>query len=244
MRRFTGSSRHARNIRDMATTQLTAAGVGAGDEVVLPAFGGAEVAAAVRESGARPVFADIDAGTFCLDPASAETALTRRTVAVVALPLFGHPAATDALREMSVRRGVRVLEWGPVPRTDSVDAVRRRQHAALLDRRLTGVVIPSAARRAEHAYSEYVVRVPGNGRPDRDAFKRALRARGVDCAVPVRTPAHWLPEFRTDVHLPEAQRAVDECLALPLAASMTKRDVQHMISACNALGGLLYEAAS
>ncbi|NGO73112.1 DegT/DnrJ/EryC1/StrS family aminotransferase [Streptomyces boncukensis] len=225
----------------MGTTELTAAGVGAGDEVVLPAFGGAHVAEAVRELGARPVCADIDPRSFCLDPDAVEAVLTERTAAVVPVHLFGRSADMGRLAEVAGRAGARLVEWEPAPRADSVDAVRRRQYAAYFDRRLRGVVIPPAPRSAEHAYTSYVVRVPGNGRPDRDVFKRALRARGVECQVPVKAPVHWMPGFRQAVHLAAAESAAEECLALPLSAAMTKRELQHVVSACNALGGLMRE---
>ncbi|GAB2790159.1 DegT/DnrJ/EryC1/StrS family aminotransferase [Streptomyces daliensis] len=234
------------NIRDMGTTQtaqLIAAGASVGDEVVLPAFGGAEAAEAVRQTGARPVFADIDPKNFCLDPKAAEAAVTDRTVAIAPVHLFGHPADMVCLLELAQRAGLQIVEFGAMPPVIAVDAVRRRQHAAYLDRRLSGVVKPSVAQGVEHAYTEYVVRVPGNGRPDRDAFKRALRARGVECHVPVKTPAHRMPEYRCDVHLPETERAADETLALPVRASLTKRELHRIVSACNALGGLLMEPA-
>jgi dTDP-4-amino-4,6-dideoxygalactose transaminase len=105
---------------------------------------------------------------------------------------------------------------------------------------LKGVTKPEGT--VGHTYQQYVVRVPGNGRPDRDAFARALRARGVDCRVPVKTPVHRLPEFRRRVALPETERAADETLALPVDASLTKRDMQRIVAACNALGGLLQPA--
>ncbi|MDJ1130941.1 DegT/DnrJ/EryC1/StrS family aminotransferase [Streptomyces iconiensis] len=228
----------------MGTTQLIAAGVGVGNEVVVPSYGGAEVAEAVREIGARPVFADIDARSYCLDPVSVEQVVSECTAAVVPVHLFGHCADLNGLGELAALRNIRVVEWEPLPRVDAVDAVRRRQHAEYLGRRLRGVVTPVVEPGVEHAFMEYVVRVPGNGRPDRDAFKRALRARGVECGVPVKLPAHRMPEFRAAVRLPEAERAADECLALPLAASLTKRELQHVISACNGLGGLLRERAS
>ncbi|NLU65666.1 DegT/DnrJ/EryC1/StrS family aminotransferase [Streptomyces sp. HNM0574] len=227
----------------MGTTQFIAAGVGAGDDVVLPAFGGEAAAVAVRELGARPVFADIDPWTYCIDPASVEDVLTERTVAVVALHLFGHPADLDGLRAVGGRHGAAVVEAEPLPQCATVDAVRRRQHAAYLDRRLTGVVKPEVAEGTQHGFSAYVVRVPGNGRPDRDAFKRALRARGVECYVPVKAPVHRLPGFSAGTRLPVAERAADETLALPVDASMSKRDLHRVVSACNALGGLLMEPA-
>ncbi|MEW2222685.1 DegT/DnrJ/EryC1/StrS family aminotransferase [Streptomyces sp. NPDC006990] len=225
----------------MGTTQLTVAGFGAGDEVVVPSFGGADVAQAVRDLGARPVFADIDADTYCLDPSSAARAAGPRTAALVPVHLFGHSADMAALRAVGEQHGIPVLEWEPLPRTDAIDAVRRRQYATSLGRRLRGVVAPSVPDSVEHAFTDYVVRVPGNGRPDRDAFRRALRMRGVDCGIPVRVPAHRLPVYASTVRLPQAERAADECLSLPLSAAMTKKDLQRVVSACNGLGGLLRE---
>ncbi|WP_111604310.1 DegT/DnrJ/EryC1/StrS family aminotransferase [Streptomyces sp. Amel2xB2] len=226
----------------MSATEITAVGIGSGDEVVVPAFGGAEVAGAVRGLGAHPVFADIDPLSFCLSPAAVESAVTDRTVAIAPVHLFGHPADMVCLHEVAQRRGLRVVDPDDGRGVVSVDAVRRRQFADYLDRRLRGVVKPRVALGVQHAFTEYVVRVPGNGRPDRDAFKRALRARGVACYVPVKIPAHRTPEFRTDVWLPESERAADETLALPLETSMTKRDLHRLVSACNGLGGLMDSA--
>jgi dTDP-4-amino-4,6-dideoxygalactose transaminase len=226
----------------MSATEITAVGIRSGDEVVVPAFGGAEVAGAVRALGARPVFADIDPLSFCLSPGAVEAAVTDRTVAVAPVHLFGHPADMVCLHEVAQRRGLRVVDPDPGPSVVSVDAARRRQFADYLERRLRGLVRPRVALGVQHAFTEYVVRVPGNGRPDRDAFKRALRARGVACYVPVKTPAHRTVEFRTDVWLPESERAADETLALPLETSMTKRELNRLVSACNGLGGLMDSA--
>lgn len=65
---------------------------------------------------------------------------------------------------------------------------------------------------------------------------------GVECRVPVKTPVHRMPGFRRDVHLPETERAADETLALPVDGTLTKREMQRIVSACNALGGLLQPA--
>ncbi|RLL69170.1 DegT/DnrJ/EryC1/StrS family aminotransferase [Streptomyces sp. Z26] len=227
----------------MGTTQLRDAGLRAGDEVVLPAYGGGEVAQAVRETGARPVVVDIDPRSFCIDPAAVATAVNGRTTAIAPVHLFGHPADMARLRDLAERHELRTVEFGLPPHAPSLDAVRRRKNADFLSSRLTGVRVPSVAQGVEHAYDEYVVRVPGNGRPDRDAFKHALRARGVNCWVPVRMPVHWMPGFRSGERLPEAERAADECLALPVDASMTRRELQRVVSACNSLGGLLLEPA-
>ncbi|WP_030379491.1 MULTISPECIES: DegT/DnrJ/EryC1/StrS family aminotransferase [unclassified Streptomyces] len=218
---------------------LRAAGVRAGDEVIVPAFGNAEPAEAALLAGAVPVFADIDPDTYCLDPAAVEAAVSPRTAAVVAVHRFGHPAPLDTMYAVGRRHGLLVLEQGE-SETPYAELPQRRERAAYLDRRLRGVRTPQGC--AAHTYQQYVVRVPGNGRPDRDAFARAVRARGVDCRVPVKTPVHRMPAFRRDVYLPETERAADETLALSLDGALTKRDLHRIVSACNALGGLLQHA--
>ncbi|MFF8594978.1 DegT/DnrJ/EryC1/StrS family aminotransferase [Streptomyces sp. NPDC015220] len=213
---------------------LRAAGVGVGDEVVVPAFGNVEVAEAVARIGASPVFADIDPVTYCLDAAAVEAAVTPRTAAVVAVHRFGRPADVAGLHGVGRRHGLLVLEHRENGASYD-ETARRRERAAYLDTKLRGVRTPDGGR--GHTYQQYVVRVPGNGRPDRDAFARAVRARGVDCRVPVKTPVHRLPEFRRCVSLPETERAAAETLALPVDASLTRREMQRVVSACNALGG-------
>ncbi|GAA2512335.1 DegT/DnrJ/EryC1/StrS family aminotransferase [Actinocorallia cavernae] len=218
---------------------LRAAGVGVGDEVVVPAFGNVEVAEAVTLAGALPVFADIDPVTYCLDPGAVEAAVTSRTAAVVVVHRFGRRADIGRLHALGQRHELLVLEQGEseVPYDETA---QRRERAAYLDTKLKGVGTPDGG--DGHTYQQYVVRVPGNGRPDRDAFARALRAKGVDCRVPVKTPVHRLPEFRRCVSLPQTERAADETLALPVDASLTKREMQRVAAACNALGGLLQPA--
>ncbi|WP_307071860.1 DegT/DnrJ/EryC1/StrS family aminotransferase [Streptomyces sp. B3I8] len=218
---------------------LRAAGVSAGDEVIVPAFGDSEPAEAALLAGAMPVFADIDPDTYCLDPAAVETVVSPRTAAVVVVHRFGHQAPLGSLYAVGRRHGFLVLEQGE-PGAPYANVAVRKERAAHLDRRLRGVWTPQGG--AVHTYEQYVVRVPGNGRPDRDAFARALRARGVDCRVPVKTPVHRMPAFRRDAFLPETERAADETLALPLDGALTKRDMQRMVSVCNALGGLLQDA--
>ncbi|MEX2986148.1 DegT/DnrJ/EryC1/StrS family aminotransferase [Streptomyces sp. C36] len=232
--------------------RLAAAGVGPGDDVVVPSYAPAAVAEAVRALGAQPVFADIDPASYCLDPASAAGAMTLRTAAVVAVHLFGHPADLTALRLVAAAHDALLVEHMDTPsptdpaaltRTEA-ETSRRRANAAYLSSRLTGVLTPVVASGVVHRYDSYVVRVPGNGRPDRDAFARALRARGVRCRVPVRTPVYRMPPFRRELWLPEAERAAGECLELPVDAELTRRDLQRLVSACNALGGLVPLAAA
>ncbi|MET7983957.1 MULTISPECIES: DegT/DnrJ/EryC1/StrS family aminotransferase [unclassified Streptomyces] len=218
---------------------LSAAGVGAGDEVVVPAFGNLEVADAVTRAGATVVFADIDPVTYCLDPHAVDAVVTPRTAALVVVHRFGRTADMAGLRDLGRRHELLVLEQGE-SEAPYDEIAQRRERAAYLDSRLSGVHTPVGG--DHHTYQQYVVRVPGNGRPDRDAFARAVRARGVECRVPVKTPVHRLPGFRRDVQLPETERAADETLSLPVDGTLTKREMQRIVSACNALGGLLQPA--
>jgi dTDP-4-amino-4,6-dideoxygalactose transaminase len=76
---------------------LVALGVGAGDEVVVPAFTAVPTAAAVCATGASPVFADVEPDTAVLDPGRAAAAVTERTKAVVPVHLYGRPAGAPDL---------------------------------------------------------------------------------------------------------------------------------------------------
>ena len=89
---------------------LVAAGIGPGDEVVVPAFTFFATAEAVSYTGARPVFADIDAGTFNLDVSSLKSRITGKTKAVIAVHLFGQCAALDEISEVCKSRKIILVE--------------------------------------------------------------------------------------------------------------------------------------
>lgn len=89
---------------------LLAAGVGAGDEVITVPFTFIATAAAIRYTGARPVFVDIDRDTFNMDVARIEAAITPRTRAILPVHLFGQAADMDPILEIARRRGLAVIE--------------------------------------------------------------------------------------------------------------------------------------
>lgn len=89
---------------------LLACGIRAGDEVIVPSFTFAATANAVALAGATPVFVDIDATTYCLDPDAVEAALTPRTRAVVPVHLYGHPADMRRILATSKRHNIHVVE--------------------------------------------------------------------------------------------------------------------------------------
>ena len=89
---------------------LVAAGIGPGDEVVVPAVTFFAPAEAVSYTGATPVFADIDPGTFNLDPSSLLEKVSARTKAVIAVHLFGQCAAIDEIAKACEARNLVLVE--------------------------------------------------------------------------------------------------------------------------------------
>ena len=89
---------------------MLAAGIGAGDEVIVPSFTFAATANSVKLAGATPIFADIEADSFCIDPAAIEAAITDRTAAIMPVHLYGHPAAMDRIGVIAEKHGLLVVE--------------------------------------------------------------------------------------------------------------------------------------
>jgi perosamine synthetase len=89
---------------------LLSAGVKVGDEVIVPSFTFAATANSVALTGATPVFADIDPASFCLDPASVEASITERTVGIMPVHLYGHPANMPALQAVADQHGMQIFE--------------------------------------------------------------------------------------------------------------------------------------
>jgi dTDP-4-amino-4,6-dideoxygalactose transaminase len=89
---------------------FAALGVGAGDEVLVPAITFVASATAIMSVGAEPVIVDVDAGTLCIDAAAAEAAITPRTKALVAVHCGGCVADLDALSELCARRSLHLVE--------------------------------------------------------------------------------------------------------------------------------------
>jgi dTDP-3-amino-3,4,6-trideoxy-alpha-D-glucose transaminase len=90
------------NGTDALVLVMDALGIGAGDEVVCPAFTFYATAEAIMRRGATPVFADVDPTTMNLDPEDVAARSTERTKAVLAVHLFGRPAPLEELQQLGV----------------------------------------------------------------------------------------------------------------------------------------------
>jgi dTDP-4-amino-4,6-dideoxygalactose transaminase len=86
------------------------AGFGPGDEVIAPPFTFIATAWGINYTGARPVFADIQEGTFNLDPNKIEAAVTPRTKGLIVPHLFGQPAPMDEIMAVARRHRLLVIE--------------------------------------------------------------------------------------------------------------------------------------
>ena len=102
---------------------LLAAGIGSGDEVIVPSFSFAATANAVHLAGATAVFADIETDYFALEPAAVEAAITPRTKAIMPVHLYGHPANLPALRNIAERHGLLLIEDAAQAHAASDDGV-------------------------------------------------------------------------------------------------------------------------
>jgi dTDP-4-amino-4,6-dideoxygalactose transaminase len=98
------------NGTDAITLLLRAAGIGAGDEVIVPAITAAYTALAVISAAAIPVIVDVDDRTLTMDPAACAAAISSRTRAVVPVHLYGQAADMTALMAVAARHNLAVIE--------------------------------------------------------------------------------------------------------------------------------------
>ena len=89
---------------------LIAAGIGPGDEVILPSHTFIATAEVIQRCGARARFAEIDEQSFNLDPSGLEAALTARSRAIIPVHLYGHAADLDPILSFAEKHRLRVIE--------------------------------------------------------------------------------------------------------------------------------------
>jgi dTDP-4-amino-4,6-dideoxygalactose transaminase len=291
-----------------------AAGIKAGDEVIVPSFSFAATANSVALAGGTPVFADIDPRTFNMDPAHVESLITPRTKAIMPVHLYGHIAAMDQFEAICKKHNLILIEdsaqahlatlngrptgaWGSVASfsfyptknmtageggmvtTDSADIARmlrllrnqgqeviyqnevvgfnnrmtdihaaigrvqlrklpgwtvtRQKNAEFLTANLKNVVTPFVAPGTTHAYHQYTIRIEGEDAAKRDRFMAQIRERGVGCGVYYPTPIHRLPSFKLQLDLPETEKVIKECVSLPVHPSLSKSDLEKIVTVVN-----------
>ena len=89
---------------------LAACDVGPGDEVLVVAHTAVPTICAIRMTGAQPVFVDIDAASYCMDPDDIAGKITERTRAIIPVHLYGQMADMDQIMDIARARGLKVIE--------------------------------------------------------------------------------------------------------------------------------------
>jgi len=243
---------------------FVAAGIRQGDEVIVPSFSFAATANSVKLAGATPVFADVEADYFNLDPKSVEAAITPRTRAIMPVHLYGHPAAMHELQAICQRHNLVLFE-------DAAQA-----HLAELDG------TPVGAFGAAASFSFYPTKNMTSGEGgkiegwtktrqqnakflsdnlkgvvtppvaagathvyhqytirvvdhNRDAFAEELTKRGVGNGVYYPTPIHRLPSFGLTLDLPVTEQVAQQCLSLPVHPSLSQSDLETIVSTVNSV---------
>jgi len=89
---------------------MLAAGVRPGDEVITTAMTFCATVNAIIHAGARPVLADVDSRTVCIDPAEVERRISQRTRAIAVVHFGGHPCEMEALTALASKHGLKLIE--------------------------------------------------------------------------------------------------------------------------------------
>src|SRR6266849_2448879 len=95
---------------DAIALVLRALGIGSGDEVITTPLSAVYSALAVMQTGARPVFADIDPERLTIDPAAIEAAISPRTRAILPVHLYGQPADMRPIERIASRHNLAIVE--------------------------------------------------------------------------------------------------------------------------------------
>jgi dTDP-4-amino-4,6-dideoxygalactose transaminase len=95
---------------DALVLALRALNIGAGDEVIIPAYTFFATAGTVMSVGAKPVIVDIDPQSYQIDIRKIEEAITSNTKAIIPVHLYGHPAEMNPILEIAREYGLKVIE--------------------------------------------------------------------------------------------------------------------------------------
>lgn len=98
------------NGTDALQIALMALNIGPGDEVITPAFSYIAAAEVISLLGAKPVYVDIEPGTYNANSASIAAAITPRTKAIIPVSLFGQCCDMDTINAVAIKHGIPVIE--------------------------------------------------------------------------------------------------------------------------------------
>jgi perosamine synthetase len=172
---------------------LVAAGISAGDEVILPTLTYIATANAVRYCNAIPVFVDSEPKYLNVDVTKIEAAITPRTKAIMTVPLYGHPVDMKPIQDIAERNGLMVIE-------DSAEA---------LGAKYRNQKVGSLAKCSTFSFFGNKLITTGEGGavvtndPELAKYMRFLRGQGVD---PDRR--YWHPEIGFNYRMTNVAAAI------------------------------------
>ncbi len=144
---------------------LAANGIGAGDEVIVPSYTFIATASAVCQVGAVPIFTDVNASDYCLNPDSVESLISDKTRAIIAVHFAGHFADMLRLSEIAKKNNLLLIEdaaqahgakWnGDFPGKMSVAATFSFQYSKNMTAGEGGIILTDSNQLAD-AYWEYI----------------------------------------------------------------------------------------
>jgi perosamine synthetase len=217
----TGGSGHAVAVSSCTAglhLAMIAAGVRAGDEVVVPSLSFIATANAARYVGAEAVFADVDPATLNLTPATVEPLLTERTRAVILVDQAGVPADLDAMRALCDPRGITVVE-------DAACAAGATYHGRQAGARAILAAFSFHPRKLLTTGEGGMIITPD---PDLAARLRRLREHGMDVSAAARHAArqpvieHYL-EVGYNYRMTDVQAAIGLVQLRRLGDIVTRR---------------------
>lgn len=186
---------------------LEAAGVGPGDEVIVPALTFVATAAAVRHAGAEPVFVDSEPEIGTMDPKAVEKALSPKTKAILPVHLYGHPADMDPITEVAKSRNLLVVE-------DAAEA-----HGAKYKGRMVGSLAPVAT---FSFYGNKILTTGEGGMVTAQDAKMAERLRFLKDHAMSLERRYWHPEVGYNYRMTNLQAAIG-CAQLERQQELTSR---------------------
>jgi dTDP-4-amino-4,6-dideoxygalactose transaminase len=114
----------------------------------------------------------------------------------------------------------------------------RIAHAHFLSENLRGVITPPVPEGYTHVFHQYTIRVPDG---KRDALVAHLRENDIGCGiyypVPIHKQTYYIKDLGYDQDLPEAERASEEVVSLPVHPALSQEDLYEIVATVNAFMG-------
>lgn len=111
---------------------MIVAGISAGDEVICPSLSYIATANSIKYVGAIPIFAEVESGTYNLDPIDVERRITHKTKAILVVHQIGFPANMDAFQALAIKYNLQIIEDAACAAGSSYNGKKIGSHSELV----------------------------------------------------------------------------------------------------------------